>query len=75
MIPAHRTRTLARRLGARLIAARGQRRQQHVAAAAGLSKAYLSQLEGGKRVPTLFALDALAKALHVPLGELLNAIG
>lgn len=43
---------------------------QGLADAAGLSKAYVSQIEGGKRTGTLATLKKLAKALNVPTGAL-----
>ena len=43
---------------------------QTLAAAAGLSKAYVSQIEGGKRIGTTATLKKLAAALNVPVGAL-----
>ena len=45
---------------------------QALADAAGLSKAYLSQIEGGKRQGTSATLQKLAAALGVPVGVLLS---
>lgn len=44
---------------------------QALADAAGLSKPYVSQIEGGKRAGTAATLKKLAGALGVPLGALL----
>lgn len=44
--------------------------QQLLADAAGIAKPFLSQIETGKRVPSVVTLRALAKALHVPLDAL-----
>lgn len=43
---------------------------QALAAAAGLSKPYVSQIEGGKRAGTAATLAKLARALDVPMGAL-----
>ena len=43
---------------------------QALADAAGVSKPYVSQIEGGKRVGTTATLKNLARALGVPLGAL-----
>lgn len=45
-------------------------KQRELALEAGLSESYLSLLEKGKREPSLSALEALAKALGVPLSVL-----
>jgi antitoxin component HigA of HigAB toxin-antitoxin module len=44
---------------------------QALAEAAGVSKPYVSQIEGGKRAGTAATLKKLAAALDVPLGALL----
>jgi DNA-binding XRE family transcriptional regulator len=44
--------------------------QQQVAAQAGISKPYLSQLESGQRKGTTEVLSALANALHISLDDL-----
>ncbi len=44
--------------------------QQQVAAEAGISKPYLSQLESGQRKGTTDVLTAVAKALNVSLDDL-----
>jgi len=41
-----------------------------LAAKAGISKAYLSQIENGKRTGTLKTLKALARALEIPVDAL-----
>jgi antitoxin component HigA of HigAB toxin-antitoxin module len=43
---------------------------QALADAAGVSKAYVSQIEGGKRTGTAATLKKLASALGVPVGAL-----
>lgn len=43
---------------------------QTLADAAGLSKPYVSQIEGGKRAGTAATLKKLARALGVPMGAL-----
>ena len=44
--------------------------QQQLAAEAGISKAYLSQLEGGKRNGATAVLARLARVLHIDLDAL-----
>lgn len=44
--------------------------QQQVAAQAGISKPYLSQLESGQRKGTTEVLSAIAKALNISLDDL-----
>lgn len=44
---------------------------QALASAAGLSKPFVSQIEGGKRAGTAATLKKLAAALGVPVGALL----
>ena len=46
--------------------------QQQVAAEAGISKPYLSQLESGQRKGAAEVLAAVAKALNVLLDDLVN---
>ena len=60
-----------RRLGALLRAARGDRPPAEVAAASGVSLEALRKIESG-RVPTpaFFTVAALARALDIPLDEL-----
>lgn len=43
-----------------------------LAGAAGISAAYLSQIEGGKREGTLSTMAAVAKALRVSLDDLIS---
>ena len=43
---------------------------QALADAAGISKAYVSQIEGGKRAGTAATVKKLAKVLRVPLDAL-----
>ena len=47
--------------------------QQQVAEVAGISKPYLSQLESGQRKGTAEVLQAIARALHVSLDDLVMA--
>ena len=46
--------------------------QQQLADAAGISKAYLAQIESGKRQGNARGLQALAEALDIELDEILN---
>lgn len=46
--------------------------QEQLARASGVSKPFISQIEGGKRVGSAATLQKLAKALDVPVGALLN---
>lgn len=46
--------------------------QQELAAVAGISPSYLSQLETGKRTGTAEVLSAIAKTLQVDLDELVS---
>ena len=48
--------------------------QQEVAAKAGISTAYLSQLETGKRAGTLRVLSAIARVLDVDVDDLLSQV-
>ena len=48
--------------------------QEALAEAAGLSRNYISDIERGVRNPGLLALVSLAKALRVPLRELLGEV-
>jgi transcriptional regulator with XRE-family HTH domain len=61
-------------LGRRLRARRGaqERTLASVAVEAGLSVPYVANLESGRGNPTLGALHGLARALDVPLAELLR---
>jgi transcriptional regulator with XRE-family HTH domain len=66
-------RQFGRLLGARLVELRLGRKQtqEQCAADAGLSKAYLSQLEGGKRLPSLEMLQLIAENFKVELRDLM----
>ena len=44
--------------------------QQQLADRAGISKAYLSQIESGKRTGTTEVLSAIARALNLSLGDI-----
>jgi DNA-binding XRE family transcriptional regulator len=63
-------------LGQRLRAAREARgeSQAKVAAAAGISQGYLSQLETDEREPTLSIAARLARALDVSLDQLASGV-
>lgn len=63
----------AAKFGAGLVERRRARKlnQEQFAAEAGISKAYLSQIEAGKRLPSLAMLIDIAEALDVELRELL----
>jgi len=62
------------RIGQNIKALRKQRRltQQALAVKAGLSLGYLARLEIGMHEPTLTMLGKLAKALKVPVADLLK---
>jgi transcriptional regulator with XRE-family HTH domain len=64
-----------RRLGAVLRSARGERTPAEVAAASGVSLEALRKIESG-RVPTpaFFTVAALARALDVPLDQLVAEV-
>ena len=59
-------------LGQRIRAARDIRglTQEELAARAKLNNSFLSQLERGLKAPSLKTLDAIAKALEVPISQL-----
>lgn len=46
--------------------------QQALADQAGISKPFLSQIEGGKRVGSIKVLSALSRALNVPVDLLMD---
>jgi transcriptional regulator with XRE-family HTH domain len=46
--------------------------QEALAEKAGLSRGYLARVETGRHEPSLSMLDKLAKALGVPVAELLG---
>lgn len=46
--------------------------QEDLAWRCRLSRTYLSQLETGRRNPTLAAIEKIAKGLGKPLGELMD---
>jgi transcriptional regulator with XRE-family HTH domain len=48
--------------------------QNELAASAGISAAYLSQIENGLRQPRPQVARRLAKALNVPLAEITEAV-
>jgi transcriptional regulator with XRE-family HTH domain len=67
------TATLARRLGARIRTLRQEAgiTQEKLAWACNFSKPYLSQIEAGKRLPSLAAVVVLAKKLGVEPADML----
>ena len=48
--------------------------QQQLADSVGVSKGFISALEGGRSVPNLDMLVQIAEALNVPAGTLVNAM-
>ena len=48
--------------------------QQQLADSVGVSKGFISALEGGRSIPNLDMLVQLAEALNVPAGTLVNAM-
>jgi len=46
--------------------------QEAFAEEAGLHRTYISDLERGERNPTITVVAKIARALDVPIGELLN---
>jgi transcriptional regulator with XRE-family HTH domain len=67
--------TLKAKIGARIRARRSSLRisQEDLAFRVDLSPTYLSQIEAGKRNPTIDALYRLAHALGIDLEELVKA--
>jgi transcriptional regulator with XRE-family HTH domain len=72
-VPRPTTKKLALRLGARIRDLREEigLTQEKLAWEAGFAKPYLSQVEAGKRLPTLGTLKAIADRLDVELADLL----
>ena len=66
------TPSLARHVGARIRALReeGDLTQERLAWECDLDKGYVSQIEAGKRLPSLPVLQALAKRLGVELADI-----
>src|SRR4051812_27919115 len=61
-------------IGERLVQRRSERSLSEIAAKAGIAKSYLSKLERGEVPnPGLVTLNAVARALDVTLGDLLDA--
>jgi transcriptional regulator with XRE-family HTH domain len=73
MIP-RTSRSLAKRFGAKLKAARRDRgfSQGELAKRAGLDQTAISRLEAGAREPRLSTIVMLAQALGIPTSELLS---
>jgi transcriptional regulator with XRE-family HTH domain len=67
------TRAARRQLGMKVRALRDRRAmtQEVLAQKAGISRGYLARVETGRHEPTLTTLRKLAKALGVPVSELL----
>ncbi len=63
--------TLANKLGKRISAIRRQKgfTSEKLAYENGISKGYLSDIENGKRLPSLKLLETLAKGLGVSLRD------
>lgn len=59
-------------VGANLRRARLERglSQESLAAESGIAPSFLSQIENGRRSPTITTVDVLARALSVPIVEL-----
>lgn len=70
-MPRPTTKKLAQRLGARIRDLREEigLTQEKLAWEAGFAKPYLSQVEAGKRLPTLGVLKALADRLGVEMAD------
>jgi transcriptional regulator with XRE-family HTH domain len=61
-----------KRLATVITKARGREPQEALARRAKVSRSYLAAIEAGhKKNPSLVVLQKLAKALHVPVAELL----
>lgn len=69
--------TLAVQFGMRVKYLREQKKmsQEDLALEANLSKNYLSDIECGRRNPTLKVMDKIAKGLHIDLSTLLLGVG
>ena len=65
---------MLRRLGRRIQVVRGERgmTQKQLARKIGLSRAYLARLEIGRHNPPILTLARIAKALKVPITDLLG---
>jgi transcriptional regulator with XRE-family HTH domain len=65
---------MLRRLGGRIQAVRMERglTQEELATKAGLSRAYVARLETGRHNPPVLTVAKIAKALRVPLRDLLQ---
>lgn len=63
---------LAQRIGNRIILIRTKRRltQEKLAYENDISKGYLSEIEAGKKLPSLLMLQKIADALEVDIKEL-----
>jgi len=63
-----------KKLAVRLKALRERRglSQEKLAARAGLSRPHLARLENARQDPTLGTIEKIAKALRVPIAELLK---
>ncbi len=47
--------------------------QERLALESGLDRSYISRLERGIANPTYLALQSIAKALHIPLSDILSS--
>ncbi|OPZ32939.1 MAG: anaerobic benzoate catabolism transcriptional regulator [Tenericutes bacterium ADurb.BinA155] len=68
--------TIYAQLGKRIAYLRAEKKlsQLQLSLSAKISKNYLSDLENGRRNPSLEILNRLAKALDVPLEELFRGV-
>ncbi len=65
---------MLRRLGGQIQAVRRERgmTQEQLARKVGLSRAYLARLEIGRHNPPILTLARIAKALKIPITDLLG---
>jgi putative transcriptional regulator len=64
--------TTPKQMGARIRKLRGEMTQAELARKARITREYVNKLEAGRYSPTLAVLTRLARALGVPVGELLE---
>lgn len=67
---------LNRHVGERIRVARNRRKitQEKLSEIAGLSQNFISQLESGRKTPSLFTILKISRALSVTLSRLLSDI-
>ncbi len=66
-LSASRRLSVAKKVGQRIVRARGSLSQRQLGKLVGVSGAYISRIEHGERVPTLQLLERIAAALGVEL--------